>query len=168
MDIVIENKKWTVIKEYPKKRREKDLILCVDEYGVRECFQRFEVEGTQDWSQKRRLSNLTEEDKELIEREILNRTERRKIYEMLNNKSFQAVQNYIAKVRKKHGIKAHENAQKRVILQYDAEMNLIGRYYSFAEAAGNSFVEPEGISKCCRGLQSRAGMYYWKFEEDSK
>lgn len=170
MKIVRKNgHEFEVIKIQKNKHQMKDLFVCRDlKTGCKECFFRMDFQKAGNRYINHHKEALTEEDKELIEREILNRTERRKIYEMLNNRSFQAVQNYIAKVRKKYGIKAHENTQKRAILQYDAQMNLIGKYYSFSEASENSFVEPGCISKCCRGLQARAGIYYWKFEEDSE
>ena len=58
---------------------------------------------------KKHPPKLTDEDRATIEREVLNKTPRRQIFDMLENKSFKAVESYIAVVRKKHGIKGHFN-----------------------------------------------------------
>ena len=44
MEIIVYGKPWTVVKVYEKKQRERDLFLCKNRYGIKECFQRCDWE----------------------------------------------------------------------------------------------------------------------------
>jgi hypothetical protein len=171
VEIKVEGKKWTIIKEYPKKRRKKDLILCVDEYGIRECFQRFEVEGAQDWSRKRRLSNLTEADKEKIGQEVLKETSRNKIIEMFPDVAPNKIREEIGRQRKKYGITTsydvNGNPLGNPVLQYDQDMNFIAKYPSPYMAHKKT---GEGISKIRRACNGnlKNSTFIWRWANDQQ
>ncbi|MBO6280091.1 MAG: hypothetical protein J6M95_00725 [Bacilli bacterium] len=54
---------------------------------------------------------------------------------------------------------------KRVVLQYDFNMNLIARYDSLAEAINATGVNSKSIRDCCNGVQRTAGGFVWRYED---
>lgn len=169
MEIKVEGKKWTVIKEYPKKLREKDLLLCVDEYGIRECFQRFEIEGLKMWSRKRRTDSLTEEDILTIEQEVLKETPRDKIITMFSNVAPNKIRIEIARQRKKHGIttyyKADGKSTGQAVLQYDRNMNFIAKHQSAYTASKKTGDSISSIRTVCNG-KTRNTTFIWRWADD--
>ena len=68
---------------------------------------------------------------------------------------------------REHFKKYHNNKhQKKQVLQYDLEMNLINEYESIMDAGQSINVSSNGISRCCRRKQKQYKGYIWRFKND--
>lgn len=53
---------------------------------------------------------------------------------------------------------------KRVpVVQYDMQLNEIGRFISLMDAQKNTGVKYQCINNCCKGIAKRGGNYIWKY-----
>lgn len=53
------------------------------------------------------------------------------------------------------------------VIQYDVDMNEIGRYASATDAAKAIGVKPYGIIDCCKGLTKTSHGYKWRYENEN-
>lgn len=58
----------------------------------------------------------------------------------------------------------YQNKNKKQILQFDLEGNLIGEYSSLHEAQNKTGFLRNCISNCCKGVQSEAYGYVWRYK----
>lgn len=56
---------------------------------------------------------------------------------------------------------------KKAVLQFDKNENLIARFESTGEASRKTGIAtPKTIAKCCRGERLQVGGFVWKYEND--
>ena len=59
----------------------------------------------------------------------------------------------------------YENKKK--IIQYDLNFNIVKKWESICEAARKTNISQSNISRCCNNKQKTAKKYIWKFEEEN-
>lgn len=64
----------------------------------------------------------------------------------------------------KHPKKVLNAVGKKAVLQYDLQGNFITRFNSVMEASRITKIDPSNISRCCKGLVTRARNFIFKFE----
>ena len=168
MEIIVYGKPWTVVKVYEKKQRERDLFLCKNRYGIKECFQRCEFAGYEH-APRRRKGDLSEEDKLKIEEEVKNKRSRDEIYRMFPHASTHKILLEIQKARKKFGYTYKDNSRGgkmgKPVVQYDLDGNFIARYdsvYAAAKALGTS---DNAVLYAIKNRRKLGG-FIWRREDD--
>lgn len=166
MEISVEGKAWTVLKVYEKKQREKDVFLCEDKLGIKECFQRCDFECEY---QPRGKKKLTKDVIQQIEKEVAKKTPKQKIFEMFQDYHQSKVRAVIKVTRKRLGYSYHETFDGRFVgkrvLQYDLNGNLLNSYNSAAEASRATDTPHSTICKHSR-LKMNGDKYIWRYEDD--
>ena len=173
MEIEIQGKKWTVIKEYPKKWREKDLFLCVNKYGIKECFQRCQFEMPKEQPVvKRRVEPIRPEMKAEIEELILNGATRNMILNKYKEVAVTPLYELVRDIRKKHNIKSHhlqnDEGAGRAVLQYDHEMNFIAKHPSAYRAQRETDEKEWIIKNMCNKKEVKKSMFVWRWADDQQ
>lgn len=166
MEILVDGKVWTVLKVYEKKQREKDVFLCKNKYGIKECFQRCDFECEYE---PRRKKTLTEDDIKRIEDEVEKKTPKKDIYEMFKDYHQSKVQAAIQSARRKFGYTYHKMYDGRfkgkAVVQYDLKGNILNRYNSTHEAARKTGRAQSIIFKHCR-KKMKDKEFIWRWEDD--
>ena len=169
MEIEVEGRKWTVLKVYEKKQKEKDLFLCENKYHVKECFQRCDFEGCE--CIRTTKKPMTEEIKKQIEAEVQKKTPRREIFTKFSDYHQYKINRIISITRMKLGYREHEpydiRGNRKAVLQYDLDGNFIARYdscYAAAKAVGvNQKLLWYSINE-----RKTPKDYIWRYEEDDQ
>lgn len=99
-EITIKNKEYTVLQIIKKKFEAQDLFLCVDNKGIKTCFQRQDV-YPKEREYKYRFKRWSQEDVDVMKDEILSGKTDREIAEEMNfEKGFEATLNKLRNLRK--------------------------------------------------------------------
>lgn len=172
MEVEYQGKKWTVIKEYPKKRKEKDLLLCVDKYGIKECFQRCQLSDLPDYRVKKRVAPILPEMRAEIEELILNGATRNMILNKYKDVAVTPLYELVRDIRKKHNIKSHhfqnDEGAGREVLQYDHEMNFIAKYPSAYRAQRETSEKEWIIKNMCNKKEVKKSKFVWRWADDQQ
>ena len=71
------------------------------------------------------------------------------------------------KITNEYRQKLSDNSnRKRIIIQYDLDLNEINQYASLKQAEDETDIKYQSISRCCRGIRPTAGGYMWSYSED--
>ncbi len=166
MEITHAGKKWTVLKIYEKKQSEKDLLLCQNKYGIKECFQRCDFDCRYE---PRKKKILTEEDIKKIEELVEQKTPRIEIHEIFKDYHSSKVQAVIQKARRKFGYTYREMYDDifkgRAVIQYDLDGNILNRYNSTHEAARQTGFAQSTICNYCK-KRTNGKKFIWRYEDD--
>ncbi len=144
------------------------MLLCVDEYGIRECFQRCQLNIPKEYTPvvKRRAAPIEPEMKAEIEELILNGATRNMILDRYKHVAVTPLYELVRDIRKKHNIKNHhlqnDEGAGREVMQYDHEMNFIAKYPS-AYRAQRETGEKEWVIKCvCNKKYVKKSKFMWR------